>query len=116
IDEECKRYMFQHEICSKTKFIKKNQSSVEDENLKGKISEDDKKKVIDKCREAITWLENNQLAEKEEYEHQLKELEKVCSPIVTKLYQGGTPAGGCGSQARSTSASNSQGPTIEEVD
>nr|XP_023649416.1 heat shock 70 kDa protein-like [Paramormyrops kingsleyae] len=91
-------------------------SSVEDENLKGKISEDDKKKVIDKCREAITWLENNQLAEKEEYEHQLKELEKVCSPIVTKLYQGGTPAGGCGSQARSTSASNSQGPTIEEVD
>ncbi|XP_048859067.1 heat shock 70 kDa protein-like isoform X2 [Brienomyrus brachyistius] len=91
-------------------------SSVEDENLKGKISEDDKKKVIDKCNEAVTWLENNQLAEKEEYEHQLKELEKVCSPIVTKLYQGGMPAGSCGSQARSTSASSSQGPTIEEVD
>ncbi|MBN3307326.1 HSP70 protein, partial [Amia calva] len=62
-------------------------SSVEDENLKGKISEDDKKKVIEKCNQAISWLENNQLAEKEEYEHQLKELEKVCNPIITKLYQ-----------------------------
>ncbi|KAL0197947.1 hypothetical protein M9458_006487, partial [Cirrhinus mrigala] len=51
-------------------------SSVEDENLKGKISEDDKKKVIEKCNEVISWLENNQLADKEEFEHQLKELEK----------------------------------------
>uniref|UniRef100_A0A673M532 Heat shock cognate 71 kDa protein n=1 Tax=Sinocyclocheilus rhinocerous TaxID=307959 RepID=A0A673M532_9TELE len=69
-------------------------NSVEDENLKGKISEDDKKKVIKKCNKAISWLENNQLADKEEYEHQLKELEKVCNPIITKLYQGGMPAGG----------------------
>ncbi len=30
--------------------------SVEDENLKGKISEDDKKKVIEKCNEAVSWL------------------------------------------------------------
>uniref|UniRef100_A0A672PNW1 Heat shock protein family A (Hsp70) member 1B n=1 Tax=Sinocyclocheilus grahami TaxID=75366 RepID=A0A672PNW1_SINGR len=43
-------------------------NSVEDEKLKGKISEEEKKKVIDKCKEVITWLENNQLAEKEEYE------------------------------------------------
>ncbi|XP_026871464.2 heat shock 70 kDa protein [Electrophorus electricus] len=83
-------------------------SSVEDENMKGKISEGDKKKVIERCNQAITWLENNQLAEKEEYEHQLKELEKVCNPIITKLYQGGMPDGGCGAQT--------QEPTIEEVD
>uniref|UniRef100_A0A672RJ61 Heat shock cognate 70-kd protein, tandem duplicate 2 n=1 Tax=Sinocyclocheilus grahami TaxID=75366 RepID=A0A672RJ61_SINGR len=44
-------------------------NSVEDENLKGKISEDDKKKVIEKCNKAISWLKNNQLADKEEYEH-----------------------------------------------
>ncbi|KAK5604111.1 Heat shock 70 kDa protein 1A [Crenichthys baileyi] len=41
-------------------------SSVEDESLKGKISEEEKKKVIDKCKEIISWLENNQLAEKDE--------------------------------------------------
>ncbi|KAI2666372.1 Heat shock 70 kDa protein [Labeo rohita] len=91
-------------------------SSVEDENLKGKISEDDKKKVIEKCNEAISWLENNQLADKEEYEDQLKELEKVCNPIITKLYQGGMPAGGCGAQADGGSSTGAQGPTIEEVD
>ncbi|KAG7472524.1 hypothetical protein MATL_G00109670 [Megalops atlanticus] len=91
-------------------------SSVEDEKMKGKISEDERKKVIDKCNQAISWLENNQLADKEEYEHQLKELEKVCNPIITKLYQGGMPAGSCGEQARSSAGSSTQGPTIEEVD
>ncbi|MBN3286500.1 HSP70 protein, partial [Polyodon spathula] len=60
------------------------------------------------------------MADKEEYEHQLKELEKVCNPIMSKLYQGGAPGGmpggSCGSQARAGSGSASQGPTIEEVD
>uniref|UniRef100_M3XLG5 Heat shock protein family A (Hsp70) member 1B n=1 Tax=Latimeria chalumnae TaxID=7897 RepID=M3XLG5_LATCH len=53
-------------------------SCVEDESMKRKISKEEKKKVIERCEQAISWLENNQLAEKEEYEHQLKELEKVC--------------------------------------
>ena len=95
-------------------------SSVEDENMKGKISEEDKKTVVEKCNQAISWLENNQLADKDEYEHQLKDLEKVCNPIISKLYQGGMPggmpAGGCGAQARSGAGASSQGPTIEEVD
>ncbi|MGH0131758.1 UNVERIFIED_CONTAM: hypothetical protein FKN15_048586 [Acipenser sinensis] len=95
-------------------------SSVEEENMKAKISEDDKKQIIDKCNQAISWLDKNQMAEKEEYEHQLKELEKVCNPIISKLYQGGAPGGmpggSCGSQARAGSGSASQGPTIEEVD
>ncbi|XP_041112336.1 heat shock 70 kDa protein-like [Polyodon spathula] len=95
-------------------------SSVEEENVKSKISEDDKKQIIDKCNQAISWLDKNQMADKEEYEHQLKELEKVCNPIMSKLYQGGAPGGmpggSCGSQARAGSGSASQGPTIEEVD
>ncbi|KAJ8259179.1 hypothetical protein COCON_G00181910 [Conger conger] len=91
-------------------------TSVQDDNLKGKISEDDQKKVIEKCSKVIAWLENNQLAEKEEYEHQQKELEKVCNPVIAKLYQGGMPTGSCGDQARSSAGSSFQGPTIEEVD
>ncbi|XP_069120575.1 heat shock cognate 71 kDa protein-like [Argopecten irradians] len=62
-------------------------STVEDDNLKSKISEDDKKTIVDKCSEVITWLDANQLAEKDEYEHKQKELEGVCNPIITKLYQ-----------------------------
>ncbi|KAL0993642.1 hypothetical protein UPYG_G00110990 [Umbra pygmaea] len=92
-------------------------SSMDDEKMQGKISVEDKKKVVERCNQAISWLENNQLGDKEEYEHQLKELEKVCQPIITKLYQqGGMPTGSCGDQARSSSGTSSQGPTIEEVD
>ncbi len=79
-------------------------------------------KTIHIDRSCFAWL---QLAEKEEFEHKQKELEKVCMPIITKLYQrggsgdggagfpGGFPAGG--NDAR-TSAGRSKGPTIEEVD
>ncbi|KAJ8259586.1 hypothetical protein GJAV_G00171140 [Gymnothorax javanicus] len=91
-------------------------SSVQDDDLKDKISEDDKKKVIEKCSQVISWLENNQLADKEEYEHQQKELEKVCNPIITKLYQGGMASRSCGEQARASAGPSFQGPTVEEVD
>ncbi|XP_068173736.1 heat shock 70 kDa protein 1 [Antennarius striatus] len=87
-------------------------STVQDEKLKDKIIEEDKKNVMEKCDETIRWLENNLLAEKEEYQHQQKELEKVCNPVVSKLYQGGMPTGGPGGPP----PTSSQGPTIEEVD
>lgn len=61
-------------------------STVEDDKLKDKISAEDKQTVLDKCSEAIRWIDSNQLADKEEFEHKQKELEKVCMPIVTKLY------------------------------
>ncbi|KAI3359957.1 hypothetical protein L3Q82_013836, partial [Scortum barcoo] len=67
-------------------------STVQDDSLKGEISEEDRKKLTEKCDETISWLENNQLADKEEYQHQQKELEKVCNPVISKLYQGGVPA------------------------
>ena len=86
--------------------------TIEDEKLSSKLSADDKKKIEDACNEAVKWLDSNQSAEKEEYEHKLKEVEKICSPIITKMYQGadGMPAGG----AQESSART--GPTIDEVD
>ncbi len=38
-------------------------TTIEDEKVKDKISEEDKKKITDKCDEAIKWLDANQLAE-----------------------------------------------------
>merc|ERR1712004_118392 len=61
---------------------------IDDEKVKDKISEADKKAINDKCDEAIKWLDGNQLGEKEEFVDKQKEVEAVCSPIVTKLYQG----------------------------
>merc|ERR1712107_918942 len=53
------------------------------------------KAINDKCDEAIKWLDGNQLGEKDEFVDKQKEVEAVCSPIVTKLYQGagGAPGG-----------------------
>lgn len=63
--------------------------------IKDKISTDDRKKIQEKCDEVIKWLDRNQTAEKDEFEHMQKELESVCTPIITKLYQGagGMPGG-----------------------
>ncbi|XP_052252740.1 LOW QUALITY PROTEIN: heat shock cognate 71 kDa protein-like [Dreissena polymorpha] len=102
-------------------------TTVEDENMKGKISEDDKKTILDKCNAIIAWMDSNQLADKEEYEHKQKELEGVCNPIITKLYQaGGAPPGAGGMPPNfggagaphggGQSGGSSGGPTIEEVD
>jgi len=97
-------------------------STMDDEKLKDKVSEDDKKAVLAACDDAIKWLDANQLAEKEEYEHKQKEVEKVCTPIVTKLYgaaggaPGGMPGGMPGAGGAAPGAGGAGGPTIEEVD
>jgi len=101
-------------------------TTVEDEKVKDKISDDDKKKISEKCDEAIKWLDANQLAEVDEFNEKQKEVEAVCSPVITKLYQsaggmpggmpsgmpGGMPGGAPGGGAGAGGA----GPTIEEVD
>jgi L1 cell adhesion molecule like protein len=101
--------------------------TIEEPNLKDKIPEDDRKKISEACEEALKWLEQNSLAEKEEFEHRLKDLENICKPVITKLYEaagaagaaGGMPgfpgAGGPPPSSGSTGGS-AGGPTIEEVD
>ncbi|XP_058867143.1 heat shock cognate 71 kDa protein isoform X2 [Acipenser ruthenus] len=95
-------------------------STVEDEKLQGKVSPEDKQRIIDKCNEVISWLDRNQMAEKDEYDHQQKELEKLCNPIITKLYQGGAAGGGMPGGMPGGfpggAGGSSSGPTIEEVD
>jgi len=96
-------------------------TTIEDEKVKDKISEDDRKAINDKCDEAIKWLDANQLAEVEEFTDKQKEVEGVCNPIITKLYQGagGAPGGmpgGMPDMGEAPSGGSSAGPTIEEVD
>merc|ERR1711872_567847 len=67
-------------------------TTLDDEKVMDKISEDDMKTITDKCDEAIKWLDANQLAEIDEFKDKQKEVEGVCNPIITKLYQdGGMP-------------------------
>jgi len=92
-------------------------TTIEDEKLRDKISEDDRKKINTKCDEALKWLDGNQLAAQDEFQDKQKEVEAVCNPIITKMYQsaGGMPSGGMPSGGM-PDAGNGAGPTIEEVD
>ena len=105
-------------------------STMEEDKVKDKITEEEREGVTKKCKEIIDWLDKNQTAEKDEFEDKQKELENVCTPVITKLYQaGGVPEGGmpggmpggfggagAGAGAGGAGDSSSAGPTIEEVD
>ena len=96
-------------------------ATVEDSQMSGKIPDDDRKTILDRCNETLKWLDANQMAEKDEFSYKQKELENVCNPIITKLYQsaqGGMPGAGgnCGMQSGQNFGNFSSGPTVEEVD
>ena len=74
-----------------------------------KLTTDEAEKVKSATQEALDWLESNQLAEKEEIEHRMSELQQVCSPIMAKLHGAGSESG-CGGNA------TCGGPKVEEVD
>jgi heat shock protein 1/8 len=98
--------------------------TVEGDDVKGKIPEDDRTKITEKCDEMIKWLDANQSAEQNEFEERQKELEGVCNPIITKMYaaSGGAPGGmpgmpgGMPGGAGAAPGAGGAGPTIEEVD
>ncbi|KAF2298028.1 hypothetical protein GH714_007181 [Hevea brasiliensis] len=73
----------------------KNQINDKDK-LADKLEADEKEKIETSVKEALEWLDDNQSAEKEDYEEKLKEVEAVCNPIITAVYQrsGGPPGGG----------------------
>merc|ERR1719394_1317354 len=62
-------------------------STLDDKNISEKIPQDDKNTISEKCNEALNWLDNNQTAEVDEFKDKQKEVESVCNPIITKLYQ-----------------------------
>jgi len=97
-------------------------STIDDDKFKNKIPESDHKIILEKCQETISWLDHNQTAEVDEFKDKQKEIEGICNPIISKLYQqnqgasnSGMPSGTCGSQS-GQGFGNNCGPTVEEVD
>ena len=72
----------------------KNQINDKDK-LADKLESDEKEKIETATKEALEWLDDNQTAEKEDYDEKLKEVEAVCNPIISAVYQrsGGAPGG-----------------------
>jgi L1 cell adhesion molecule like protein len=75
-----------------------------------KLSNDDKDNVLKACDDSLKWLDNNSLADKEEYDDKMKELQSICTPVMTKLH------GGTSSNNNKNSHNSTGGPTVEEVD
>lgn len=76
----------------------------------GKLTDADKKVVTDRCTADLAWLDSNTLAEKEEFDDRLKEAQRVCGPIMSKIH-----GAGAGPKCPPPQA-HSAGPTVEEVD
>merc|ERR1711978_209602 len=62
-------------------------STMDEEKLKDKISGADRTTITNACDKALSWLDSNQLAEVDEFQDKQKEVESVCNPIISKLYQ-----------------------------
>jgi len=74
-------------------YAMKNQ--IEDkEKLAEKLAEEDKSTIADALTDAQDWLNANTDAEKDDFEDKLKELQTVCDPIISKVYQASGGQGG----------------------
>ncbi|CAN0862564.1 Heat shock 70 kDa protein [Linum grandiflorum] len=94
-------------------------NTIKDEKFAGKLDPADKEKIEKAIEETVQWIDGNQLAEVEEFEDKLKELEGLCNPIISKMYQGAAGGGDVpmdGGADASSGGAGGPGPKIEEVD
>jgi len=68
----------------------------DDAKVGDKLDAEDKEAIEAAVKEALSFLEENPSADKEEYDEKYHELEKIVQPIFTKLYGGAGGPGGPG--------------------
>ena len=69
-------------------YIYNMRSTINDKDkLSDKLDSDDKEKIESTLKEALEWLDDNQNAEKDDYEEKLKEVEAVCNPVIKQVYE-----------------------------
>jgi len=66
-------------------YIYSMRNSIEDaEKLADKLTDEEKETITEAIEEGQTWLNENAEASKEDFQDKLKEIEGICSPIVSK--------------------------------
>lgn len=76
-------------------YVYQMRNTIEDkEKLADKLEESDKNTIAEALTEASDWLSSNDDADKDDLEEHLKDLQKVCDPIIAKVYQGAGGQGG----------------------
>ncbi|XP_068209750.1 heat shock-related 70 kDa protein 2-like [Palaemon carinicauda] len=95
-------------------------NSLSEEAVSSKINDQEKSSVKQLIEETLTWIDRNQLAEKEEFQEKMKRLEEAWRPIAAKIYAGGAqgqgPTFGANNNNNNKQYSSAGGPTVEEVD
>merc|ERR1711912_160430 len=124
-DEEHKKKVEAKNALEKYAYNMRN--TLNDEKVAGKIDAADKETITKAIDDAIEWLDANQLAEVDEFQDKLKELEGICNPVIQKMYaagggggmpggMGGMPDMGAAGAGAPPPSGGAGGPTIEEVD
>ena len=93
--------------------------------IKEKLSESELTSLNAVTKKTQDWLDSNESATFEEIEGQIKDLESVWNPFISKLYAsgggnsgmpGGMDFGGMGEMPKDGNAESFSSPTIDEVD
>lgn len=116
-DEEVKRKVEAKNSLENYAYNMRN--TMRDEKIRAKLPESERQKIEKAVEDAIKWLDMNQLAEVDELQDKLKELEELCNPIISRMYSAeGAGAGGPGMDfgAGGGTGGSGAGPKIEEVD
>ncbi|KAL3678057.1 hypothetical protein R1sor_021013 [Riccia sorocarpa] len=90
-------------------------NTIKDEKIASALSPADRKKIEEAVDAAVEWLDNNQLAEADEFDDKMKELESICNPIIARMYQGGAPGAPSAADDDDVPSSGGAGPKIEEA-
>jgi L1 cell adhesion molecule like protein len=83
-------------------------SSVQEQKMQDALSEEDKTALSEAIAAALAWLDENQSAEKEEYDARRKELEEVAFPILQRA--------NAAAHGDAADGSSQDGPSVEEKD
>jgi heat shock protein 1/8 len=68
-------------------YLFNSKSSLEDDKIRQKMSDEDKENIDKTITNAMDWLFNNEDESTENYNNKFKEVQDIINPITTKLYQ-----------------------------
>ena len=69
-------------------YIYQMRNTIEDkEKLATKLSDEDKNTISEALTETQDWINSNDDADKDALAEQLKDLQRICDPIIAKVYQ-----------------------------
>lgn len=93
-------------------------NTANDEKVREKLNEDEKKTIDDLSKEGLKWLEDNPMAEPEEIEAEQKKIEGKFNPIMVKMYQasGAAPGGAQDSRGEYGAEQTSGAPKAANVE